>query len=377
MSEYQYYEFQALDRALTDEEQADVARLSSRVELSPHRAVFTYSYGDFRGDPVKLLAKYFDAMLYLANWGSRQLYFRIPQTLVKESALAPYCVADAIFTQTSGEHVILGICLDEEGGFSGWIEGEEYLSGLIPLRRQILEGDYRALYLAWLKANEFADDSDENHSEPPVPAGLRNLPKPLREFVDLFEIDNDLLAVAAEASADAPVESDAELEQWIARLSESERESYLLSLIRGEVDVPMQLRLRLKEIAREHRPAASNKEPPPRRSRAELGGKAKAIQKNRAELERRALEEARVRKLETLAKREPQLWDQVMSLIAQKQIKAYDQAVEILKDLRELAADRHQSDRFVARVEEIQQTRPSLSGLRSRLKTAGLLAKSS
>jgi hypothetical protein len=193
----------------------------------------------------------------------------------------------------------------------------------------------------------------------------------------LFEIDNDLLAVAAEASADAPIESDAELEQWIARLSESERETYLLRLVRGEVNVPMQLRLRLKEIAREHRPAASNKELPPGRSRAELGGKAKAIQKHRAELERRALEEARVRKLETLAKQEPQLWDQVMSLIAQKQIKAYDQAVEILKDLRELAADRDQSDRFAARVQEIQQAHRNLSGLRWRLQTAGLLSESS
>jgi hypothetical protein len=284
-------------------------------------------------------------------------------------------VPDVIFTKTSGDYIILGICLDEEGG-SGWIEGEDYLSGLIPLRRQILKGDYRALYLAWLKANEFADD-DEKHLEPPVPAGLRNLPKPLKEFVDLFEIDNDLLAVAAEASADAPVESDAELEQWISRLSESERETYLRRLVRGEPDVPMQLRLRLKEIAHQQRPAPSTKELPLRRSRAELIGKTEAIQEHRAEDERRVQEEARRRKLETLAKQEPQLWDQVVSLIAQKQIKAYDQAVEILKDLRELAADRDQPARFAARVHEIQQAHPSLSGLRSRLRTAGLLSKSS
>jgi hypothetical protein len=376
MSEYQYYEFQAIDRALTDAEQADVAKLSSRVDLSPHRAVFTYSFGDFRGDPVKLLTKYFDAMLYLANWGSRQLYFRMPQTLVKESALAPYRVADAIFTKAIGDHIILGICLDEEGG-SGWIEGEDYLSGLIPLRRQILEGDYRALYLAWLKANEFPDDDDEKHLEPPVPAGLRNLPKPLREFVDLFEIDSDLLAVAAEASADAPVESDAELEQWIPRLSESERETYLRRLVRGELDVQMQLRLRLREIAHQQRPVPSTAGVPPRRSQAELIGKTKAIQERRAEDERRAQEEARVRKLETLAGQEPQLWDRAMSLIAQKQIKAYDEAVEILKDLRDLAADRHQSDRFAARVQEIQEAHRNLSGLRWRLQTAGLLKESS
>ena len=63
MSEYQYYEFQTIDRHLTDEEQAALSQLSSRVEISSTRAVFTYSYGDFRVSPEQVLAKYFDAMV--------------------------------------------------------------------------------------------------------------------------------------------------------------------------------------------------------------------------------------------------------------------------------------------------------------------------
>jgi hypothetical protein len=35
MSEYQYYEFQAIDRPLTAEEQQAVSKLSSRVEPHP------------------------------------------------------------------------------------------------------------------------------------------------------------------------------------------------------------------------------------------------------------------------------------------------------------------------------------------------------
>ncbi len=42
MSEYQYYEFQAIDRPLTEEQQAYMRSLSSRVELTPTQAVFTY-----------------------------------------------------------------------------------------------------------------------------------------------------------------------------------------------------------------------------------------------------------------------------------------------------------------------------------------------
>ena len=67
MSEYQFYEFQILDRRLTDTEMAEVGKLSSRPEITAHSAIFTYNYGDFRGNPHQLMEKYFDAMLYMTN----------------------------------------------------------------------------------------------------------------------------------------------------------------------------------------------------------------------------------------------------------------------------------------------------------------------
>jgi hypothetical protein len=51
MSEYQYYEFQSLERSLTNDELSAISKLSSRVELSKTKAIFTYSYGDFPGNP--------------------------------------------------------------------------------------------------------------------------------------------------------------------------------------------------------------------------------------------------------------------------------------------------------------------------------------
>jgi len=96
VSEYQYYEFRTIDRPLTEEEQAVMRQLSSRVALTPTSAAFTYNYGDFRGDPEKVLAQYFDAMLYLANWGSQQLMFRFPQALIDLEQVKPYCVEEMI-----------------------------------------------------------------------------------------------------------------------------------------------------------------------------------------------------------------------------------------------------------------------------------------
>jgi hypothetical protein len=133
MSEYQYYEFLALDRPLSAEEIAYVRTLSSRVQPTPTHAVFTYSFGDFRGDPLKLLAKHYDAMLYLANWGSKQLVFRFPKTAIDQQALQPYYYGvEEIELTTVGQQVILNIAFQEEG--MDWIEGEDQLAPLAPLR---------------------------------------------------------------------------------------------------------------------------------------------------------------------------------------------------------------------------------------------------
>jgi hypothetical protein len=82
MSEYQYYEFQAIDRPLTDEEQKTLRRYSGRAMITATRFVNSYSYGDFRGDELDWMAKYFDAFLYMANWGTHRLMLRLPGSLM-------------------------------------------------------------------------------------------------------------------------------------------------------------------------------------------------------------------------------------------------------------------------------------------------------
>nr|WP_261554617.1 hypothetical protein [Frankia tisae] len=51
MSEYQYYEFLAVDRPLDDQEQAEVRALSTRARITATRFTNEYHWGDFRGDP--------------------------------------------------------------------------------------------------------------------------------------------------------------------------------------------------------------------------------------------------------------------------------------------------------------------------------------
>ena len=103
MSEYQYHEWQTIDRLLTPKEQDAVDRLSSHIDVSSSRAVVTYNWSDFRHDPRQVLLNYFDAYFYLANWGSLRLMFRFPKGLLDEGGISPYCVDEFIDFKTVGE----------------------------------------------------------------------------------------------------------------------------------------------------------------------------------------------------------------------------------------------------------------------------------
>jgi hypothetical protein len=77
VSEYQYYEFRAIDQALTESEMAALRDISTRAVITSSSFVNHYEWGDLKADPLELLEKYFDAFIYFANWGTRRLWFRL------------------------------------------------------------------------------------------------------------------------------------------------------------------------------------------------------------------------------------------------------------------------------------------------------------
>jgi hypothetical protein len=87
MSEYQYYEFQAIDRPLSDADRQALRDLSTRARITTTSFTNSYEWGDFKGDPAKLVERWFDLHLYIANWGSRRLMIRLPARLVDRDRL--------------------------------------------------------------------------------------------------------------------------------------------------------------------------------------------------------------------------------------------------------------------------------------------------
>jgi len=376
MSTYQYYEFQAVDRPLTPAEQGEVARLSSRVDPHPWRAVFTYHWSDLPGRAEDILARYYDAMLYVANWGSRRLMFRFPRTLVDVEQLRQYDVTtpmpgwETVSVEIVGGYAVLDIELSEEEGV-GWIDCEGSLGSLLELRNAILRQDYRALYLAWLKGLEIRDALDRSALEPPVPPGLGELTPALCAFIQLFEIDRDLLGVAAERSS-ALVDgtlSNEELRRALERLPTAERDAFLLRLARGEPHLSLILRRRLNALVGwpEVRGEA------PRRTAGEILAMAAQRKGLRREAQAAAAEVRRIKRLKGLAQRADAAWDEVESLIQEKQGKAYDEAVRILAELRELSEFQHAETAYADRVRGICERYSRRTGLLRRLRDAGLM----
>ena len=51
MSEYQYYEFRAVDRPLDDRQMREQRAVSSRAVITPTSFTNEYNWGDFKGSP--------------------------------------------------------------------------------------------------------------------------------------------------------------------------------------------------------------------------------------------------------------------------------------------------------------------------------------
>jgi hypothetical protein len=82
MSEYQYYHFQAIDQPLSERQMQELRDISTRAEITPTSFINTYNWGDLKADPRQLMRQYFDAHVYVANWGTQRLMLKIPRDLI-------------------------------------------------------------------------------------------------------------------------------------------------------------------------------------------------------------------------------------------------------------------------------------------------------
>ena len=375
MSEYQYYEFQAVDRPLDEADRDALRALSSRARITATSFVNHYDWGDFKGEPFELMMRWFDLHLYLTNWGTRELMIRLPKRLVDRSRLDSVlhdCSWADVFE--SGDWLILDILDESEPGDEDWDDGSGWLAALAPLRADLLSGDLRMLYLLWLAEVEFGDRT-EGETEP-LP-GIGPLTGALRAFAGFFRIDPDLVEAAAEAHggvADGELSFDA-ISAAVSAMSEDEKADLLRRAAEGDPHVGTEIRRRARNVAS----SADSGAQIPRRTVSDLRRRLAAIREGReaAEAERREAErlrqereaeEARNARIVALRQRGEAVWDEIESEVDRRHASGYDRAVALLADLKALAEEDGAAAAFAGRLDDIRRRHSRKWGFIRRLK---------
>lgn len=351
MSEYQHYQF-VVDAPLSDGQLAEIRALTTRARLTRHSFVNTYGWGDFKGDPHVLVETHYDAHLYFANWGTRQVILRWPATTLPLDVAKAYCLGDSTTSGEGGGYVLITLESDPEDEVEdfndlfdhedGGDRDEQWLPSIARARHQVAEGDLRLLYLAWLLSlhNGELDDDD---LEPVVPAGLADLPDPLADLATFLRIDTDLIAAAATRSPQPALRpSLATYRAWIATLDAAEKDTVLAHLLHGDAQALPGLRRRFWDT----QPAANLG--PALRTVAELRAAVPAQRARR--IAREEQQEAQDREREARKEREAQnrrladlhhdpeaAWKRVAELLALRGSRHYGEVVTLLDDLEALA----------------------------------------
>lgn len=373
MSEYQYYEFRAVDRPLTDQEQDELRKLSTRAEISAYHFSNVYHFGHFKGSPDKMVEQYFDAYLYVTNWGVHQLVLRLPSRLFEAQRARPYLAERCLSLREKGDKVMLSFETDK--AWSDDVQGEGWLASLLPLRNELLSGDTRALYLGWLACAAHGYLSADNE-EPPVPSGLGSLSAALVALARFLFIRQELLDVAARESpaVEAPVPR-AELEKWVHMLPGPQKDALLLKLINhaGPALAPEMLQ-HVQEAWRRDTRRDTSKAPAPRRTVGELLRAGAELQQQRKRHEQEQKAAAREKQLDTLAARGFAAWEQVEQLFATRRATDHAAGVRLLVDLRDVARRQGTEADFMRRLNQLRERNARRAGLISRMDKEGLSA---
>jgi hypothetical protein len=354
MSEYQYYEFQAIDRPLDRAAQDALRSISSRARITATSFTNHYEWGDLNGDPRKFMERWFDLHLYLANWSTRRLMLRVPKRFVNQADIDPFLrEIDWVEVWTSGDNLIVDICRDEVEVDDDWHDGSGQLAALAPLRADVLSGDLRLFYLLWLTAvqDEFVPEDELE----PLP-GIAPLTGALEGFAEFFGIDPDLVEAAAELGGDVAAMSQSELRKGIAAISAREKDDLLLRVVDGDTHVAAELRNRVRK---------KNLASPAHRAAGMLRMRAKEIAeaRERADAERREAEQrrqateaekARRARLKVLKQRGVSVWREIEQEIERRNPSGYDSAISLLSDLQVLAAEEGNQDDFDRRLSSIR-----------------------
>lgn len=346
MSEYQYYEFLAIDRPLTEDEIDDLRSLSTRATITPVSFTNEYHWGDFKGNPDRMMEKYFDAHVYVANWMTAIFMVRLPIDALPEETVEVAVIHDLLDIYATKTHWVITWSLEEAEDHDrfGMEDGRGWMARLSPVRDELQRGDYRSLYIGWLAAVS-RGYMDDDELEPPFIDGLSNLTAAQQALAEFLEVDLDLLLCAGvdRPAAQSSDISKEEMDKWIHALPRDEVTRIIEQLIKGK---GQQAERSVKnQFAAWQRSLRLERTEAPLRTIGELRQSADKIYQARLEKEKQAREQREIKRqeerkayLKTLADNYSRTWNTVRKSVELRTGRGYDEACRTLVDIAEAYA---------------------------------------
>lgn len=379
MSEYQYYEFAAIERPLTRTEMAELRAVSTRAAISPAGFVNHYEWGNLKADPADWMQRYFDAFVYTANWCSCELTLRIPLASFRKAELKPYASKHSLTIEASAKHWIFHWYLEDSQNYDrfGEDDGRGWMQRLAPLRDELLAGDLRPLYLGWLAG---AASMSKSVREPEVPPDLANLTAAQQALVEFLEIDADLLAAASTGSTAPSCDGEnRNLTTWLETWSKTEANAVLKQIVTGQArHAEHQVRSHYARWLKAQRSPAA-----PTRVRRTLAALHELAEPIAATRQQREIEERKKHEAEQRRKREVHLhemmakvkthWKTADAEARNGTASSYEQVVRILTDLAAGYALTGKRVTFKHDLQHFLAPHASRRALQQRLVKAGLL----
>lgn len=247
MSEYQYYKFERLDGYLDAKARQALRAISSRAEISATAFQVYYTYSDLKAEPFELMLKYFDIGFYYADWGSIDVYIKLPAGTLPDALLG--FSSDGLHVHENDEWQLLIFSLEECDEYFDDEHADDFFQHLAALRGGLMQGDWRLVYLMWLKAFDFNDGVER---VPLIQFDFEHLREEEQAFAALYDIPLGLVKALAMVLSEQPShqakQTQLTLDAWIHNLSQAEKDTLLRTLFeQGQLTRHQALALTRKE----------------------------------------------------------------------------------------------------------------------------------
>uniref|UniRef100_UPI004047380E hypothetical protein n=1 Tax=Rheinheimera sp. TaxID=1869214 RepID=UPI004047380E len=367
MSEYQYYRFECLDGFLDSRQRHALRQISSRAEITATSFQVYYHYSGLRAEPCDVVLDYFDIGFYYADWGSINAYIKLPAGTLPTELLQVTAYCFNVYETDQWQMLVLSI--EEYDDYFDDEQAADFFQHLATLRSELLQGDWRLLYLVWLK--EF-DCNDELAAVPLIHFDFSNLSHSQLAFAALFEIPLPLVKALALTLASnpghQPKQSQLHIDVWLSQLTEQEKDNLLKVLFeQGQLTRQQALdktsKTQIKQETYQHWLSAELIAPYIEQAAA-LFKQEQAAALAQKQAKEKADKEAQ---LTQIYQQREHFWQQSQAQANRACASGYDQAARFLHQLVEAYQLKGQTEEFARRFKQFTASNASRTALLKRL----------